>query len=51
MNTMATAWMPSASARGELGPHGGEIGRLLDRAVGAHALVDLDHALDRASRA
>ena len=37
--------MPSACARSQLGAHGGEIERLLDRAVGAHALVDLDHAL------
>ena len=32
-------------ARFELGAHRGEIGRALDRAVGAHALVDLDDAL------
>ena len=31
----------------ELGAHGGEIGLLLDRAVGAHALVDLDDALEQ----
>ena len=31
--------------RFEIAPHGGEIGRALDRAVGAHALVDLGDAL------
>ena len=35
----------------ELGAHGGEIERALDRAVGAHALVDLDDALVTASPA
>ena len=29
----------------QIAPHGGEIGRALHRAVGAHALVDLDDAL------
>ena len=34
-----------APARLERGAHAGEIGRALHGAVGAHALVDLDHAL------
>ncbi len=46
MNTMAAALMPSARAL-ELGAHGGEIGLRLDGAVGAHALVDLDDALEQ----
>jgi len=29
----------------EAPPHGGEVGRLLDGAVGAHTLGDLQHAL------
>ena len=45
MNTMATASMPSRLGRFEIAPHGGEIGRALDRAVGAHALVDFGDAL------
>ena len=45
MNTIATALMPSALRALELGAHRGEIELALDRAVGAHALVDLDHAL------
>ncbi len=32
---------------GKLGAHRGEIGRALHRAVGAHALVDLDDALEQ----
>ena len=51
MNTMATASMPSAMARSSSARTGGEIERALDRAVGAHALVDLDHPLDTASPA
>ena len=47
MNTIATALMPSASAASRSRAHRGEIGLLLDRAVGAHALVDLDHALEQ----
>ena len=39
--------MPSAERALELGADGGEIGHALDRAVGAHALVDLDHALEQ----
>ena len=45
MNTTATASMPSAFARVSSRAHGVEIERALHRAVGAHALVDLDHAL------
>ena len=37
--------MPSALAACEIGAHRVEIGRALDRAVGAHALVDLGDAL------
>ena len=42
---MATAPMPSALARSSSRAHRIEIERALDRAVGAHALVDLDDAL------
>ena len=45
MKTMATERMPSAPAPCEVAAHGSEVGRRLDRAVGAHALVDLDDAL------
>ncbi len=45
MNTIAAALKPSAWARSSSRAHGGEIRLLLDRAVGAHALVDLDDAL------
>ena len=45
MNTIATALMPSCERRRELAAHRVEIGLALDRAVGAHALVDLDDAL------
>ena len=45
MNTIATAAMPSALAASRSRAHGGEIGLALDRAVGAHALVDLGDAL------
>ena len=37
--------MPSALARSSSAAHAIEIERALDRAVGAHALVDLDDAL------
>ena len=47
MNTIATALMPSAMARFELGAHRREVELALDRAVGAHALVDLDDALEQ----
>ena len=42
---MATASMPSALAACKIGAHGVEIGLVLDRAVGAHALVDFGDAL------
>jgi hypothetical protein len=46
MNTIATARMPSARALADRrATRAREIGRALDRAVGAHALVDLDDAL------
>ncbi len=45
MKTMATASMPSALARCKFGAHRVEIGLALDRAVGAHALVDFGDAL------
>ena len=45
MNTIATALMPSARAAASSAPHRGEVGLLLHRAVGAHALVHLDDAL------
>ena len=45
MNTIATALMPSALCALELGAHSREIGLALHRAVGAHALVDLDDTL------
>ena len=44
MKTIATASKPSACALGERGAHGVGVGRGLDRSVGEHALVDLDHA-------
>ena len=47
MNTIATALMPSAMRALELGAHRRKIERALDRAVGAHALVDLDHLLEQ----
>ena len=45
MNTMATALMPSALAASRSRRTAAKIERALDRAVGAHALVDFGDAL------
>ena len=51
MKTIATASMPSALRASSAARSGVEIERALDRAVGAHALVDLDDALVEHARA